>query len=156
MSTSQPSKRMSLHDALDFIMDGEQSDKEDLSSDEDVETGFQSDSGDEDLEECDAECEDERNEDGNEIAENGTAPVIPECPSKEHTFCWRNPIASGHFAMEEEIVSSVKSPVDYFMLFWTDELNDMVVDQTNLYSTQKKGSSITTNREEIEQLIVCS
>ena len=45
------------------------------------------------------------------------------------------------------------TPLDYFRLFWTEELSDLIADNTNLYSTQKSGISVNTNRKEIEQFI---
>ena len=43
--------------------------------------------------------------------------------------------------------------MQYFKRFLTDEMTNQLVDQTNLYSVQKTGFSIQTNKEEIEQLI---
>ena len=45
------------------------------------------------------------------------------------------------------------TPFEYFMLFWTEELNDLIAEQTNLYSVQKTGKSIKTTSHEIKQYI---
>ena len=55
--------------------------------------------------------------------------------------------------MHQQDSLEVKSPVEYFKLFWTDELKELIADQANLYSTHKKGSSVNTNTEEIERLV---
>ena len=41
----------------------------------------------------------------------------------------------------------------YFKQFWSDEITDLLVNQTNLNSVQKTRSSINTNHAEIEQII---
>ena len=43
-------------------------------------------------------------------------------------------------------------PIDFFKRFWTDNITNMTAEQTNLYSVQKKGSSIETNAKEIEKI----
>ena len=45
------------------------------------------------------------------------------------------------------------APLKYFKQFWNDKVTDLLVNQTNLYSAQKAGSSNNTNHAEIEQLI---
>ena len=45
------------------------------------------------------------------------------------------------------------TPLRFFKQFWDDEIMDMVVTQTNLYSVQKSGSIINITKEEIEQFI---
>ena len=37
--------------------------------------------------------------------------------------------------------------------FWSDEITDLLVNQTNLYSVQKTESSINTTHAEMEQFI---
>ena len=45
------------------------------------------------------------------------------------------------------------TPLKYFKQFWSDEITDLLVNQTNLYNVQKTGSSIHTTHAEIEQFI---
>ena len=45
------------------------------------------------------------------------------------------------------------TPLNYFQMFWKDEINTLIADQTNLYSFQKNTKSINTTDGEIEQLI---
>ena len=44
-------------------------------------------------------------------------------------------------------------PRDYFEMFWKPELNELIADQTNLYSVQRSGASVNTTQSEIETLI---
>ena len=45
------------------------------------------------------------------------------------------------------------TPIDYFEMFWKEDLNELISEQTNLYSVQQSGKSINTTPKEIEQLI---
>ena len=45
------------------------------------------------------------------------------------------------------------TPIDYIEMFWKDDLNELISEQTNLYSVQQSGKSISTAPKEIEQLI---
>ncbi|KAF5281761.1 hypothetical protein FQR65_LT14556 [Abscondita terminalis] len=47
------------------------------------------------------------------------------------------------------------TPLNYFKQLFDDNLIDHVVTQTNLYSVEKTGISVNTNKEEIEQFIGC-
>lgn len=44
---------------------------------------------------------------------------------------------------------NIRSPLEYFKLFFDDDLINNIVDQTNLYSVQKHGVSLNTNFSEI-------
>ena len=37
------------------------------------------------------------------------------------------------------------TPMKYFKLFWKDDLNELISEQTNLYSGQQNGKSLATN-----------
>ena len=45
------------------------------------------------------------------------------------------------------------TPLNYFKLFWKDELHELLSEQTNLSSFQKKSKSINVSPGEIEQFI---
>ena len=45
------------------------------------------------------------------------------------------------------------TPLNYFKIFWSDDIINLLVEQTNLYSVQQTGSSISTNKSEMEQFI---
>lgn len=130
-------KHLSTDDALALILEGDQSDLSELSSDEDCDE-YENSSGD--------GCSDEASEDD---SEGGAT-------EEEHTFKWRKrdmiytPVA---FDKQQEDIPDEISPLEYFKKFWLDELTDLVVEQTNLYSIKKTGQSVNTNRNEVEQLI---
>ena len=44
-------------------------------------------------------------------------------------------------------------PLKYFKQFWDDEITNMLVKQTNLYSIEKSRVNINTNKDEIENLL---
>ena len=157
MATPGPPKRINFDDALKFITNGDQSDIDDLSSDEEIDSddlAFEPDNYAEDFEEgMDENISEEEND---ETPEDNNAPSIPQSPSKQHVFRWRKkdiPVTPGNFTMHQQDILAVKSPVEYFRIFWTDELNELIANETNLYSTQKKGSSVNTSTDEIEQLV---
>ncbi|XP_026746467.1 piggyBac transposable element-derived protein 3-like [Trichoplusia ni] len=46
-----------------------------------------------------------------------------------------------------------KSPLDYFNLFFTDDILELIVYHSNLYSVQKKGTSINITKDDIKDFI---
>ena len=71
-------------------------------------------------------------------------------------YRWRHrdiPKCQSEFHFLEEQDAQEKSPLDYFKLLWTDELTNLVVEQTNLYSTQQSGNCVNTSKDEMEQFI---
>ena len=80
--------------------------------------------------------------------------------SKKRVFRWRKAEPPQfHRDVVEDSFSPVPedfaewTPLRFFKQFWDDEIMDMVVTQTNLYSVQKSGSIINITKEEIEQFI---
>ena len=49
-----------------------------------------------------------------------------------------------NFEMKKEDRTKELSALDYFKLFWTEELTNLVVEQTNNYSIQKSEASVDT------------
>lgn len=47
------------------------------------------------------------------------------------------------------------TPLEYFKMFIDDHIIDNVVEQTNLYSMQKTGSEIKTDKKEVQQFLGC-
>ena len=45
------------------------------------------------------------------------------------------------------------TPLNYLKIFWSDDIINLLVEQTNLYSVQQTGSSINTNKSEMAQFI---
>ena len=44
-------------------------------------------------------------------------------------------------------------PIDFFKLFWTDNITQTLAEQTNLHSVQEQGKNISTCAKEIEQFL---
>ena len=44
-------------------------------------------------------------------------------------------------------------PIDFFKLFWTDNITQTLAEQTNLYSVQEQGKNISTCAKKIEQFL---
>ena len=44
-------------------------------------------------------------------------------------------------------------PIGFLKIFWTDNITNMIAEQTNLYSVQNKRSSIETTAKDIEQFL---
>ena len=75
--------------------------------------------------------------------------------AKVHTYRWRkkeppmrDTIFKGEFSQPPAVD---QTPMDYFDLFFTNEIISMIVDQTNLYSTQKHGKCVNTNANEMRR-----
>lgn len=49
--------------------------------------------------------------------------------------------------------SNLKTPYEYFSLFFSDEIFDMIVSETNLYSTQVTGKSISVSNKDIKDFV---
>ena len=45
------------------------------------------------------------------------------------------------------------NPIDFFRMFWTENITNLLVEQTNLYSVQKNGCSVKVTKEEIERFL---
>ena len=56
------------------------------------------------------------------------------------------------FSLSPDNINTCK-PLNYFKLFWKDELHELLSEQTNLYSFQTKSKSINSSPGEIEQFI---
>ena len=79
-----------------------------------------------------------------------------DAATEEHAFRWRKrdiPHTPAAFDNQQEDIPDNMTPLAYFKQFWLDELTDQVVEHTNLYSVQKTGQSVNTNKNEVEQLI---
>ena len=104
----------------------------------------------------DEEGDDMENEDGDTT--DTPDQVEPEPEPEKRSFRWRRkepPIgrtvpAENEFSRPppEEL-----TPLEYFRLFWDKTITENIVEQTNLYSVQKNGTSINTNVNEMEQFI---
>ena len=73
-----------------------------------------------------------------------------------HIYRWRKKdiaLTNAPFHNVGLDITNEMTTLGYFKLFWPDDLTDLVVEQTNLYSTQITGGSLNTNRDEMEQLL---
>ena len=71
-------------------------------------------------------------------------------------FRWRKkdiPQGQLNFIGENEKLDGLVSALDYFKLFWTDDLKNLIVDNTNLCSTEKTGKSINATKMDMEKFI---
>lgn len=47
-------------------------------------------------------------------------------------------------------VDCIKTPLGYFKMFFSDNIINMIVEETNLYSTQAKGKSLNVTADDIK------
>ena len=146
-------KKICFEDAIERIFNGNESEAEHLSSDEDGDdidyVASDHDSGD------DAGNDNNSNDDNSEENENTTA-VDMETQRNKKVFRWRKKDVSPSdesFIQEKDEIEEIESPLEYFRQFWPDDINELVAQQTNLYSTQKSGSSMNTTKPEMERFI---
>ena len=80
---------------------------------------------------------------------------------QEHVYCWRAdrallPRMSTEFKGYTDVAEgNLENPIDYFKAFFSDEMTELIPEQTNLYSVQcdvAKGS-VGTSKTEIEWLL---
>ena len=80
--------------------------------------------------------------------------------NKTHNYRWRKKpppefditFKGEEFSLPPEGADEM-TPLNYFKIFWSDDIINLLVEQTNLYSVQQTGSSINTNKSEMEQFI---
>ncbi|CAB4043729.1 Hypothetical predicted protein, partial [Paramuricea clavata] len=145
----EKSRRICFDDAFDSILNGNVSELEDLSSDEDIDDNEDVVSYD------DGDDTSDDTSDDNGSDDTGDESVPQPNPDENIKFRWRSkdlPTSDDRFSPEVDNIEETKLPLEYFRQFWTDEVIDLVVQQTNLYSTQQTGSSINTTKQEAEQL----
>jgi hypothetical protein len=146
------SETFSAVDALSMIMSGNDSELSDMSSDEDdLDDIYQPEEQGCTLEGNSSSEEEEGNDGDNGHDEDHN-------PKSEHVFRWKKTditFQTVNFEMEKinEERDEKHSALYYFEQFWTEELTNLVVQQTNDYSVQKSGASINTSHSELEQFI---
>ena len=80
--------------------------------------------------------------------------------NKTHNYRWRKKpppefditFKGEEFSLPPEGADEM-TPLNYFKIFWSDDIINLLVEQTNLYSVQQTGSSINTNKSEMAQFI---
>ena len=156
-------KRIDFKNALAFVLDGNESDLSGFSSDEDNDDEAEVNPLSLNKFETDVDFMEQSddlkgNDEKEDSDENVEAEEEPHVVKKKHVYRWRKkdiPKHNGIFTPEvsENEDNTIKTQLEYFKMFWSDKLTDLVVENTNLYSTQKSGSSVNTSRSEIEQYI---
>ena len=154
-------KKINLEDAIDFITGGDLSDVSDLPEESDFEelpgthfTDDENDSHDLEDEEDDVpissiQNKKQRNEDlgGDELDDNQNNDATP---SKKHKFRWRkkDTLIKWHNFVQPftEPPFPELTSYQYFQKFFPDEIITDVVEQTNIYSYQKKQKKYQDNR----------
>lgn len=170
-SRSQCQTKFDAYDALALVLDGNESDMSDLSSEgegtdeldlytpsalneqQDEHVVSDKDSiEDEDCREGKAETPQEVEASPAQSSLDGhiLTPVPKRC------YRWRArdvPVTNPAFVSPLDDIPEQMNPIDYFAFFWTDELVQLIEEQTNLYSTQQSGTPIKTTSKEIEKYI---
>ena len=166
--------RYDVEEAVCFVLDpGSDSELSDLESDEDddfddrflnrdIEEKMESldsvDEGDSFDNKEEAKSQDESDNDGEHEAINNEQKKTNN--KQRRTYRWRNrepPVVndtfSGQaFSLPPESFHEL-TPMWYFKQFWDEDMMNNLVEQTNLYSVQKTGTTVETTLEEMEQLI---
>ena len=166
-----------MQDALDLLLDGNESEIGELDSDDDDDDDDDDigdfechDAGffDEEVDEHDKVGRGDEEHDNNDVDDDDndagrskdSLPCSmnqpPSSPLKKHTFRWRTrdiPSVTKAFVPHHENITHLGTPFEYFKLFWRDELNELIAEQTNLYSMHKTGDSIKTDKDEIQKYV---
>ena len=74
-----------------------------------------------------------------------------------HTYRWRQRDIPRFTRNYEEIFSpppdEPHTPLQYFSTFFTDDIFELIVENTNLYSVQKTAKSVCTTSDELKTFI---
>ena len=176
MDRNYHKKRFNVVEAIDFVTSGNVSDLSDLSEDDEFDNGdnemhldaanTEAIAGDESENEKD-NFSDEGDEDDiplAQLAESNVATNMADdsteaAPSGEQkrTYRWRkkdimekNVTFTGEFS---DPPNELPTPYQYFRRFFPPAIDELVAEQTNLYSVQKSNRSVKTTGDEISSLI---
>ena len=159
-------KKINIEDAIDFITGGDLPDLSDLSEESDFEElpgAHFTDDEDDSLEDKEddvpissiqnkKQCNEHLG--GDELDDNQNNDATT---SKKHKFRWhkKDTLVKSHNFVQPftEPPFPEMTSYQYFQKFFPDEIITDVVEQTNLYSYQKKQKYIMTTEEEIRSLI---
>ncbi|XP_065642334.1 piggyBac transposable element-derived protein 2-like [Hydra vulgaris] len=145
-------KKYSVADVIDFVTNGDVSDLSDLSDDDEFLANENV-----NTDNCAAADVDDNHDDD----DDGDDDDIPLAAlKKKHEYQWvKKDLNSDYIDTSlcehqfKDIPDKISSPFQYFKYFFTDELLQLIVENTNLYSTQKSGKCINTALDEISMLI---
>ena len=157
------SKHKNLQEIIDFIMDGDVSDLSDLSDDENESFDYEINSKVNSEEAASEDSSSDEEEDNmpliniagqNPLQHSSNDREISSC--KDRIYRWRKrdiPWIDNEFSGLFSDPPENLSTLEYFSLFFPDDLVDAIVQNTNLYSVQCKGKSVSTNSKEIKTFI---
>ena len=177
MSKNYEKKRFNVIEAINFVTSGDVSDLSDLSEDEEFDNdgtemqlnagNFEVLVGDESVKEKENFSDSDDEDDiplaqlaeinaTNDMTDNSKKPA-EAVPSEERTYRWRK-----KDMLEKDVTFTSKfsdppidlpTPYQYFRKFFPPALDELVAEQTNLYSVQKCNRNIKTTPNEISSLI---
>ena len=162
-----------MQDALDLLLDGNESEIGELDSDDDDDDigDFECHDAeffDEEVDEHEKAGRGDEEHDNDDVDDDdndaGRSKESLPCsmnqplssPLKKHTFRWRPrdiPSVTKAFVPHHENITHLGTPFEYFKLFWRDELNELIAEQTNLHSVHKTGDSIKADKDEIQKYV---
>lgn len=95
-----------------------------------------------------------------ELSNPSTQKTKSNSNKENHTWRWRagappeidTTFKGDAFSRPPENFDEI-NPTDVFRMFWTENITNLLVEQTNLYSVQNQGSSIKATQEEIERFL---
>ncbi|RZF41578.1 hypothetical protein LSTR_LSTR000292 [Laodelphax striatellus] len=90
----------------------------------------------------------------NKVGSRVLAKKVKNTDSKKcnnHNYSWKNEkfqFPADFMTHEFSIPEFVDSPINYFKKFFSEDLFDMIIENTNLYSTQETGKSVNLTKSE--------
>lgn len=150
-------KKFTLENIIDFVTNADDSELSDLSEDEETSINF--DEIDNSL--LDVVSEDDKsgstNDDNSDDDDDDNVLLSSIAAPKKHVYRWRKnavPVGNvdfiGQFSPPPE---QLKTPFEYFSMFFPESMLRTIVENTNLYSVQKGGKNINTTLDEIKTFI---
>ena len=172
MSAERPA-RLAIVDALNFLLNGDESENEFGSDEEESDDDFADVNDDDDNvadvsddDECNTEAPLEANtnetvvtKDASDESKEAQSAKSRKKQSITKEYRWMKkdvPTKDVNFIGEEAEPPAdryIKTPLEYFKMFISDDMIQLIVDHSNLYSVQKKANSVATTSKEIEQVI---
>ena len=145
-------KKITLENVIDFVTNGDESDLSELSEHEET-NNFDEIDNPPDMESLAEESGSTDDDDDDE----DNVPLSSIAVPKKHVYRWRksdvperNRQFVEHFSPPPD---QMKTPFEYFSMFFPESLLITIVENTNLYSVQKSGKNINTTVDEIKTFI---
>jgi len=149
-------KKITLENVIDFVTNGDESDLSELSEDEET-NNFDEIDNPPDMESLAEESGFTDDDSGSTDDEEDNVPLSSIAVPKKHVYRWRKsdvPESNRQFAEHfSPPPDQMKTPFEYFSMFFPESLLITIVENTNLYSVQKSGKNINTTVDEIKTFI---